>query len=347
MGGSKRIRRALGAAALIAVTATAQNAVATDIETLRDRAQKIGDEVTAMGEQLDGLAKEKRELAAEFEAANVEIATIEYEIAEADDVYDEALARFEERAVEAYKSGFGVDVEMLLSARTLTELETISQAMSEASQLDEAAIEELLAAKADAEAAQARLDERKSRLMAMEERASELAQDIELKVASRDDLLKSLNEDIKDLEREALVPEGGTPVDAGLPDAPVTPPDTTWGTHSPDRLVGTGPSDGIPATFTSTGVAFEGDASWYGPGFEGNTTANGDIFDSRLYTVASKTLPFGTYLYVEYGGRGVVVYVNDRGPYVGARILDLSRSAAEAIGISGVGWVRAEIIVKN
>ena len=43
----------------------------------------------------------------------------------------------------------------------------------------------------------------------------------------------------------------------------------------------------------------------------------------------------------------MVVYVNDRGPYAGARILDLSRAAAEAIGISGVGWVRAEIIVKN
>jgi rare lipoprotein A (peptidoglycan hydrolase) len=114
------------------------------------------------------------------------------------------------------------------------------------------------------------------------------------------------------------------------------------------RLVGTGPSDGVPDLFTSTAVTFEGQASWYGPGFEGNLTANGDVYDSSLYTAASKTLPLNTYLYVEYNGRGCVVLVNDRGPYVGERILDLSRGTAAAIGMehAGVGWVTAEILVR-
>ena len=104
---------------------------------------------------------------------------------------------------------------------------------------------------------------------------------------------------------------------------------------------------GSRTAFVGTGVTFEGIASWYGPGFEGNLTASGDVFDSDLYTVASKTLPLGTWLYVEFNGRGVVVLVNDRGPYVGDRILDLSRAAAEAIGISGLGWVKAEILIKK
>lgn len=334
--------------AVIAVAATAQNAVATDIATLRDRAQAIGDQVTDMGSKLDGLNQQRKKLAEEFEQANAQIAALEFGAAETDDAYDEALERFEVRAIETYKSGMGgAELQMLLSARTLTELETISQAMSEAAQVDDAVLDELMAAKSEAESAQSLLDERKARLIAVEAKKSALAGDIAATIAERDAVLKSLNEDIKELEREALVPEGGTPLDAGLPGVPVTPSNTTWGEHAPDRLVGTGPATGIPSMFTTTNISFEGEASWYGPGFEGNTTANGDIFDSRLYTVASKTLPFGTYLYVEYQGRGVVVYVNDRGPYSGTRILDLSRAAAEAIGISGVGWVRAEIIVKN
>lgn len=103
----------------------------------------------------------------------------------------------------------------------------------------------------------------------------------------------------------------------------------------------------MPSGFISTGVSFEGEASWYGPGFEGDLTASGDIFDSSLYTAASLDLPFGTRLYVEYQGRGVVVLINDRGPYAEDRVLDLSDAAAQAIGITGVGWVKATVLIKK
>lgn len=78
-------------------------------------------------------------------------------------------------------------------------------------------------------------------------------------------------------------------------------------------------------------------ASWYGPGFEGNPTASGETFDPYGYTAAHKTLPFGTQLTVSYKGSSVGVTVNDRGPFVGGRGLDLSQGAAEAIGLSRVG----------
>jgi rare lipoprotein A len=83
--------------------------------------------------------------------------------------------------------------------------------------------------------------------------------------------------------------------------------------------------------------AREGLASWYGPGFKGLPTASGEPFDPRGYTAAHKTLPLGTDLVVNYGGRSVAVTVNDRGPYVGARELDLSRAAAKDIGLTRVG----------
>jgi rare lipoprotein A len=78
-------------------------------------------------------------------------------------------------------------------------------------------------------------------------------------------------------------------------------------------------------------------ASWYGPGFEGNPTASGEPYNPYGYTAAHKTLPLGTQLVVSYGGQSVQVTVNDRGPYVGDRELDLSQGAAEALGLTGAG----------
>jgi rare lipoprotein A len=88
---------------------------------------------------------------------------------------------------------------------------------------------------------------------------------------------------------------------------------------------------------TDRAEAREGLASWYGPGFRGLPTASGEPFDPQGYTAAHKTLPFGTDLVVNYRGRSVAVTVNDRGPYVGARELDLSRAAARDIGLTRVG----------
>lgn len=85
-------------------------------------------------------------------------------------------------------------------------------------------------------------------------------------------------------------------------------------------------------------------ASWYGPGFHGNRTASGEVYDQYAMTAAHKTLPFGTRLRVTNpgNGRSVVVRVNDRGPFVAGRDLDVSRAAAEALGFAGVADVRIQ-----
>jgi rare lipoprotein A len=81
--------------------------------------------------------------------------------------------------------------------------------------------------------------------------------------------------------------------------------------------------------------------SWYGPGFQGRLTANGERFNQNGLTAAHKTLPFGTRLKVCFK-RCAVVRVNDRGPYAHGRSIDLSKGAADAIGLtnSGVGRVK-------
>lgn len=78
-------------------------------------------------------------------------------------------------------------------------------------------------------------------------------------------------------------------------------------------------------------------SSWYGPGFEGSPTANGDVYKPGARTAAHPSLPFGTELLVTYGGQETVVEVTDRGPYVGDRGLDLSQAAAEEIGLIAAG----------
>ena len=108
-----------------------------------------------------------------------------------------------------------------------------------------------------------------------------------------------------------------------------------------------GPATGVPAGLVATGEVLEGRASWYGPGFDGRPTASGAIFDQEGWTVAHRTLPLGTILLISHGGRSVVALVNDRGPFVSGRILDLSHGVAAYLGTvhAGVAPVRAEILV--
>jgi len=88
-------------------------------------------------------------------------------------------------------------------------------------------------------------------------------------------------------------------------------------------------------------------ASWYGQRHQGRLTASGEAYDMNRLTAAHRTFPFGTRLRVTNveNGRSVVVRVNDRGPHVSGRVLDLSLRAAKALGMVGEGVARVEIVV--
>lgn len=103
-----------------------------------------------------------------------------------------------------------------------------------------------------------------------------------------------------------------------------------------------GPRTALSVTRTvAVGSAFSGEASWYGGSFQGRRTASGEPFNTNDLTAASRTLPFGTRLRVCRVTRCVEVRINDRGPYVGGRVLDLSRAASSALGYAGVAFVTA------
>lgn len=91
----------------------------------------------------------------------------------------------------------------------------------------------------------------------------------------------------------------------------------------------------------------EGEASWYGPGFHGRKTASGERFNTNDMTAAHKTLPFGTVLKVTNlsNDKFVIVTINDRGPFIRGRIIDLSKAAKDEIGMGGTTQVRLEVYV--
>ena len=152
---------------------------------------------------------------------------------------------------------------------------------------------------------------------------------------------------------------GCTPVGVGTPGPSLTSADGLDFDAIPDAV----PRDefksrsGNPETYvidgityrvmdTSAGYREEGIASWYGGYFHGRPTSSGDVYDMYLMTAAHKSLPLPTYVRVTHlgNGRSVVLRVNDRGPFVEDRIIDLSFAAASKLGMAAIGTAQVEVV---
>jgi len=121
------------------------------------------------------------------------------------------------------------------------------------------------------------------------------------------------------------------------------------GSNATARRAASAVSSGLePAESFRVGQVLTGEASYYGPGFHGKLTANGETYNQNDMTCAHKTLPFNTKLRITLTatGKSVVVRVNDRGPYKRNRMLDLSVEAARRLGLTemGTGEIKAQII---
>ncbi len=106
-------------------------------------------------------------------------------------------------------------------------------------------------------------------------------------------------------------------------------------------------ADKSTSTNASPSKSFSGNASWYGPGFHGKKTASGQIFDMNKCTAAHLKLPFATRVLVEdpRTGNTVIVTINDRGPYVRTRIMDLAKGAAKKLGTFSRGVAYIDCLV--
>lgn len=119
-------------------------------------------------------------------------------------------------------------------------------------------------------------------------------------------------------------------------------------TFSPESPVVNSPKDlPAPMEMAPVGTTYRGKASFYAEEFHGRKTSNGEIFDMYGLTAAHQTLPFNTWLEVTNlsNGRTVIVRVNDRGPFVDGRIIDLSYGAAKELNMIQTGVTEVEIVV--
>jgi rare lipoprotein A len=329
-----RYRRALTAAALVSTfVAAAQPRVgAVDIDTLRSQAQALADDVGRLEHRLQELRADGATLRKKIAATNRQIAGLELRRHASDLAYRRAMDDYIGRAVDVYKSPSPAEgLAILLSARDFGDAVALAKVASSSAKAARESLATLRAAGARTEAIQAQLDVHKQGLLSDLARIDRVAAEIQDTLEQRRATVAAINKKIKTLEAQARRAARKAEKETAVVESLISPG---------------GPSPDVPDGFAATGVSFEGIASWYGPGFEGNLTANGDVFDPGLFTAASRDLPLGSWLYVQHENKGVVVYVNDRGPFIEERVLDLSQAAAEAVGITGLGWVRAEILVK-
>jgi hypothetical protein len=263
---------------------------------------------------------------------------------------EDAKRRLDERVRTAFEFGPGGPIEALLGATTFGDLALISEYTARTIEVDDAAVREtiaaeavLLARRARAEAARAALEPRLERLRSLLEILRErLAEATRAAERARAEAEARAALEALEAQRRAVT-EAVARADSwglGVVD---------YGTDQSHLLALLGPTGGrtceVPEGLVETGQSFAGYASWYGWEFGGQPTATGAIFDPRLFTAASRTLPFGSFLRVRHGGRCALVLINDRGPYGRLeRVIDLSQAAAEHLGV-GVSWVDADVLV--
>ena len=152
---------------------------------------------------------------------------------------------------------------------------------------------------------------------------------------------------------------GCTLVAAGVPEPSLTSPDGINFDEIPDAVPRAEfkSRSGNPETYVIDGVTYrvmetsdgyreEGIASWYGGYFHGRQTSSGDVYDMYSMTAAHKRLPLPTYVRVTHlaNGRSVILRVNDRGPFVEGRIIDLSFTAATKLGMADQGTARVQVV---
>ncbi|MHB1135166.1 MAG: septal ring lytic transglycosylase RlpA family protein [Coriobacteriia bacterium] len=313
-------------------------AIREEIDAATAKAVAIQDEITALEAEQRALDERLAVTGGRIVGQREAVALAEARLTAAED-------RYRAHLVEVYKRGQFDPLSVLLNADTLPELFSRADALSRIAEDENRVVADLNIASADARYKQTQLEEilAQDRALRAEqqirvERLSTLLAEQETAIAQltaeeRDVLarVQALTAQIRAQWSDSSLPSG---FDIARATATVdTHPGVEW-------IV----SAYMPREYRSTGETYPAVCSWYGPGFHGRTTASGQVFNQEDLTCASKTLPFGTVLALTRGSRRVIVYVNDRGPFIAGRDLDLSKAAAAALGFSGVESVQVEVV---
>ncbi|MDZ4177971.1 MAG: septal ring lytic transglycosylase RlpA family protein [Coriobacteriia bacterium] len=315
------------------------SAIREDIDAATARALQLESEISA----LDADDRALQERLAVTTARIVEQRAAVYA---AEERFTQAERRYRGRLVEVYKRGSFDPFSLLLSADTLSDLVSRAAVLTRIAESDSRVVSDLNVAAADARYQQAALAELQAQDRALKRAHEERRDALTALLAEQDALVAQLTAEAREKLLQARRFNAATrqqwrsssiPTGASIPRATATV-DSHPGVEYVIPAY-------MPRQYRTTGQTFTAVCSWYGPGFNGRGTASGQTFNEDDLTCASKTLPFGTVLALTRGDRRVIVYVNDRGPYIAGRDIDLSKAAAGVLGIGGVSSVTAEIVL--
>jgi hypothetical protein len=258
---------------------------------------------------------------------------------------EEAQALLDRRVRTAYQLGPALPIELFLGSRTPGDFASVQVFVARTFQVDEATVVDVTAARRSLEVVSSGLERRRSDLAESAMRLRLLAANAADRIELARDEANAASIEIDQLEKELAEQQAAAAASlARLIDA-------TRGFDQTELLALLGPNEGrgceIPEGLVDTGQRVEGLSSWYGWEFAGQHTASGAIFDPRLFTVANKELPLNVFLRIRYKGKCAIALLNDRGPYGGGRVFDVSEAVAEYLGYIGAGvvWVETDVLV--
>ncbi|MDY0340016.1 MAG: septal ring lytic transglycosylase RlpA family protein [Coriobacteriia bacterium] len=312
---------------------------------IRDKIDVATDHVISLENEIAALEAEQSALDERLAVTAGRIVAQREAVAQAEIHLAEAEARFQSNLVQIYKRGSFDPLAILLNADTLPELFSRADALSRIAEDDDQVVADLNIATADARYTQTQLEELLAQDRALRAQQQTRHEQLTTLLNEQNVLIDQLTADERDVLEQVRVltaelrtqwQDSSVPIATDIARATATV-DVHPGV---EYLV----SAYMPREYRSTGEVYSAVCSWYGPGFHGRTTASGQVFNQDDLTCASRTLPFGTVLALTRGSRRVIVYVNDRGPFIAGRDLDLSKAAAAALGFSGVESVQVEVV---
>jgi rare lipoprotein A len=300
-----------------------------ELDEATKRALRLQDAIERAEE--DAVALQQR-----IEVVNIRVLRQENVLDEARATLDSSRARFEERIVTMYKTGFASPISLVLSANSLADFYSRAIILSRIIAEDVRVFREAEASHAEAEQQAEELDGLKLQLVMLRSLHDRRLEELKFNLGQQRLLVATLSAASRAVvtQRQAASARSRKQWrDSSIPiDTPIGFVPAIVDSDAITYLV----SEYQPRKYARIGEPFSAVCSWYGNEFNGRPTASGQIFNQDDLTCASRTLAFGTRIALERAGRRVIVVVTDRGPFIAGRDLDLSRAAARVLGFSGV-----------
>lgn len=303
-------------------------------EALVQEANRLTGEILDLRTRRKAALSRMDELRFELQSVQGKLALVQAEMGSLEEQIDICRGAYAQALRTLYMQGRASELEVILDSselddlwRNIDYLDRFTDSLRDAHHKLKVALEE----KAVTERELREYMEKRDRLLESLDLAS-----IDSRISALEDRLSQINARLREIRNGRAQARNG---------APISPAPAPGETPVPGKLLERVPDMPPLSCFERTGIVYSGYTTSYGADFHGRPTASGVVYNMYDFTCAHRTLPFGTWLLVTFRGKQVIVQVNDRGPFVPGRVLDLSWRAAQTIGLDGVQWTEFEVLV--